>query len=86
MPGLSGADLSWSDLTGATLIQANLDDADLYGAKLAHTNLIRASVEGMNEGPRRWAVGRSYERHDRQPEVPEAAQEKARATLIILLP
>ena len=24
-----------------------MDDADLYGAKLAHTNLIRASVEGM---------------------------------------
>jgi hypothetical protein len=44
---LRGADMSWSDLTGATLIRANLDDADVYGAKLAHTNLIRASADGM---------------------------------------
>jgi uncharacterized protein YjbI with pentapeptide repeats len=42
---LSGASLQWADLQGADLRQANLQGADLFSAELQGANLGRAKLQ-----------------------------------------
>ncbi len=45
---LSGADLSWANLSGANLSRADLSWANLYGADLSWANLSGANLYGAN--------------------------------------
>ena len=45
---LSGADLSWANLSGANLFRANLSGADLSWANLFRANLSGANLSGAN--------------------------------------
>jgi len=48
------ADLSWTNLSGANLIEADMTGANLSGANLIMANLSRADMTGANLSGAKW--------------------------------